>query len=96
MAAKRFYKSLYLQVLTAVVIGVLLGHFYPQTVWNAVDATTGLIQVIMLDRKTLEPRGNYTFDCCGDGLEADGVIDGFLALDGRTGALLCANLPLLE
>jgi hypothetical protein len=26
----------------------------------------------------------------------NGVIDGFLALDGRTGALLCANLPLLE
>ena len=26
-----FYKSLYVQVLTAIVIGVLLGHFYPQT-----------------------------------------------------------------
>jgi aerobic C4-dicarboxylate transport protein len=25
-----FYRSLYLQVLTAIVIGVLLGHFYPQ------------------------------------------------------------------
>ncbi len=28
---KPLYKSLYVQVLTAVVIGVLLGHFYPQT-----------------------------------------------------------------
>ncbi len=27
---KPFYRSLYLQVITAVVIGVLLGHFYPQ------------------------------------------------------------------
>jgi hypothetical protein len=26
----------------------------------------------------------------------NGVIDGFLALDARSGALLCANLPLLE
>src|SRR4051794_25832931 len=28
---KPFYKSLYLQVITAIVIGVLLGHFYPET-----------------------------------------------------------------
>jgi aerobic C4-dicarboxylate transport protein len=28
---KPFYRSLYLQVITAIVIGVLLGHFYPQT-----------------------------------------------------------------
>jgi aerobic C4-dicarboxylate transport protein len=28
---KPFYKSLYLQVITAIVIGVILGHFYPQT-----------------------------------------------------------------
>ena len=28
---KPLYKSLYVQVVTAVVIGVLLGHFYPQT-----------------------------------------------------------------
>ena len=26
----------------------------------------------------------------------NGLIDGFLALDARTGALLCANLPMLE
>ena len=25
------YRSLYFQVITAIVIGVLLGHFYPQT-----------------------------------------------------------------
>src|SRR6187200_2251066 len=28
---KPFYKSLYFQVITAIVIGVLLGYFYPQT-----------------------------------------------------------------
>ena len=28
--AKPFYKSLYVQVLTAIVVGVLLGHFYPK------------------------------------------------------------------
>ena len=27
---KPFYKHLYVQVLTAIVFGVLLGHFYPQ------------------------------------------------------------------
>src|ERR1700709_1584482 len=31
MTKKPFYKSLYVQVLTAIVIGVLLGHFYPET-----------------------------------------------------------------
>src|SRR6187200_2766139 len=30
-APKPFYKSLYAQVLTAIVIGVALGHFYPET-----------------------------------------------------------------
>ena len=30
-AKQPLYKSLYVQVLTAIVIGVLLGHFYPQT-----------------------------------------------------------------
>ncbi|MDB5946972.1 MAG: C4-dicarboxylate transporter, partial [Ramlibacter sp.] len=28
---KPLYKSLYLQVVTAIVIGVVLGHFWPQT-----------------------------------------------------------------
>ena len=27
---KPLYKSLYFQVMTAIVIGVLLGHFYPR------------------------------------------------------------------
>ncbi len=31
MAGKPIYKSLYVQVITAIVIGVLLGHFYPHT-----------------------------------------------------------------
>ena len=31
LTPKPFYKSLYFQVITAIVIGVLLGHFYPQT-----------------------------------------------------------------
>src|SRR5450631_561511 len=30
-AGKPFYKSLYLQVIVAIVIGVLIGHFYPET-----------------------------------------------------------------
>lgn len=31
LSPKRFYKSLYFQVITAIIIGVLLGHFYPET-----------------------------------------------------------------
>ena len=31
MAQKKIYQSLYVQVLTAIVIGVALGHFFPQT-----------------------------------------------------------------
>jgi aerobic C4-dicarboxylate transport protein len=31
MTRKPFYKSLYLQVLFAILLGVLLGHFYPET-----------------------------------------------------------------
>ena len=30
-AGKPLYKSLYFQVVVAIVIGVLLGHFYPET-----------------------------------------------------------------
>jgi len=31
-AARRpLYQSLYLQVIVAIVIGILLGHFYPET-----------------------------------------------------------------
>ena len=30
-APRRFYHSLYVQVITAIVIGVLLGHFSPET-----------------------------------------------------------------
>ena len=26
-----FYRSLYFQVITAIILGVALGHFYPQT-----------------------------------------------------------------
>jgi len=31
MKGKRIYKNLYFQVLTAIVMGALLGHFYPET-----------------------------------------------------------------
>jgi aerobic C4-dicarboxylate transport protein len=31
MATKRIFSSLYVQVITAIVIGVILGHFYPHT-----------------------------------------------------------------
>src|ERR1700704_335701 len=41
-AKKPFYKSLYLQVLTAVVIGVLLGYFNPATLdTKGIAAYTG-------------------------------------------------------
>src|SRR5229473_12713 len=31
MARKKIYRSLYFQVVTAIFIGVLLGHFFPET-----------------------------------------------------------------
>ncbi|APW38557.1 C4-dicarboxylate transporter DctA [Rhodoferax koreense] len=48
-AGKRpLYKSLYVQVLTAVVIGVLLGHFYPQTGEAMKPLGDGFIKLIKM------------------------------------------------
>ncbi len=45
---KPFYKSLYIQVLMAVVIGVLLGHFYPQTGEAMKPLGDGFIKLIKM------------------------------------------------
>ena len=42
------YKSLYLQVITAIVIGVLLGHFYPQTGEAMKPLGDGFIKLIKM------------------------------------------------
>ncbi len=48
-AKKRpFYRSLYLQVLFAVVVGVLLGHFYPQTGAEMKPLGDGFIKLIKM------------------------------------------------
>jgi aerobic C4-dicarboxylate transport protein len=43
-----FYRSLYLQVLTAVVIGILLGHFYPQLGTAMKPLGDGFIKLIKM------------------------------------------------
>ena len=45
---KPFYKSLYLQVLCAIVIGVLLGHFYPHTGAAMQPFGNGFIKLIKM------------------------------------------------
>jgi aerobic C4-dicarboxylate transport protein len=45
---KPFYKSLYFQVITAIVIGVLLGHFYPQTGAAMKPLGDGFIKLIKM------------------------------------------------
>lgn len=42
------YKSLYVQVLTAVAIGVLLGHFYPQVGADMKPLGDGFIKLIKM------------------------------------------------
>jgi aerobic C4-dicarboxylate transport protein len=46
--SKPFYKSLYFQVITAIVIGVLLGHFYPQTGAAMKPLGDGFIKLIKM------------------------------------------------
>src|SRR5450755_2484149 len=48
MANKPIYKSLYGQVLTAIVIGVLLGHFYPETGAAMKPLGDGFIKLIKM------------------------------------------------
>jgi aerobic C4-dicarboxylate transport protein len=45
---KPFYKSLYLQVITAIVIGALLGHFWPQTGEAMKPLGDGFIKLIKM------------------------------------------------
>ena len=48
MAPKKFYKSLYFQVLTAIAIGVLLGIFYPQVGAEMKPLGDGFIKLIKM------------------------------------------------
>src|SRR6201746_1362016 len=48
MTKKPFYKSLYVQVLTAIVIGVLLGHFYPDSGAAMKPLGDGFIKLIKM------------------------------------------------
>ncbi|ROZ75310.1 dicarboxylate/amino acid:cation symporter [Ramlibacter sp. WS9] len=45
---KPFYRSLYFQVITAIVIGVLLGHFYPETGAAMKPLGDGFIKLIKM------------------------------------------------
>jgi aerobic C4-dicarboxylate transport protein len=43
-----FFKSLYFQVLTAIVLGVLLGHYYPQLGEQMKPLGDGFIKMIKM------------------------------------------------
>jgi Na+/serine symporter len=45
---KPFFKSLYFQVLTAIVLGVLLGHYYPQLGEQMKPLGDGFIKMIKM------------------------------------------------
>nr|WP_295078975.1 dicarboxylate/amino acid:cation symporter [uncultured Roseateles sp.] len=48
MSAKPLYKSLYFQVITAIVLGVLLGHFYPESGAAMKPLGDGFIKLIKM------------------------------------------------
>ena len=48
MRAKRIYKNLYFQVLTAIIMGALLGHFYPETGADMKPLGDGFIKLIKM------------------------------------------------
>lgn len=48
VAHKKFYRSLYFQVLTAIVIGILLGHFYPELGAKMKPLGDGFIKLIKM------------------------------------------------
>jgi len=48
MKGKRIYKNLYVQVLTAIVLGALLGHFYPETGADMKPLGDGFIKLIKM------------------------------------------------
>ena len=45
---KPFYRSLYFQVITAIVIGVILGHFWPQVGESMKPLGDGFIKLIKM------------------------------------------------
>ncbi len=47
-AAKKCYQHLYFQVLTAIVTGILLGHFYPETGVGMKPLGDGFIKLIKM------------------------------------------------
>ena len=48
MSGKKFYQSLYVQVLTAITIGILLGHFFPETGATMKPLGDGFIKLIKM------------------------------------------------
>jgi len=48
MNGKKFYQNLYFQVLTAIAIGILLGHFYPETGAAMKPLGDGFIKLIKM------------------------------------------------
>ena len=46
--AKKLYQHLYVQVLTAITIGILLGHFYPETATTMKPLGDGFIKLIKM------------------------------------------------
>ena len=47
-STKHFYKSLYLQVITAIFVGVLIGHFYPEFAVKLKPLGDGFIKLIKM------------------------------------------------
>ncbi len=47
-STKNIYKSLYFQVVVAIVLGVLLGHFYPNTAIKLKPLGDGFIRLIKM------------------------------------------------
>ena len=48
MKGKKIYHHLYFQVLTAIALGVLLGHFYPETGADMKPLGDGFIKLIKM------------------------------------------------
>ena len=48
MKGKKIYHHLYFQVLTAIAVGVLLGHFYPETGVDMKPLGDGFIKLIKM------------------------------------------------